>query len=114
MGVRIHLDKAAVKSRLIRQWDERTLPALSEQILEDCNRYCKEDTGTLIASSKLHSQPREGQLVWSTPYARRQYWEIPSASHDINPRAVWRWCQAAKQHHLSDWRALAQKLFRGG
>lgn len=114
MGVRIHINKAAVKQKLIRQWDEKTLPALSEQILTDCNEYCKEDTGALIASSKLHSEPQKGRLVWSTPYARRQYWEIRGASHDVRPQASWRWCLKGKQLHLSTWRKLAQKLYRGG
>ena len=114
MGVRININKAAVKQKLISRFDERTLPALSEQILKDCNEYCKEDTGALIASSLLHSRPEKGQLVWATPYARRQYWEIRSASHDVRPQASWRWCLKAKQMHLDSWRALAQKLFRGG
>lgn len=114
MGVRINFNQAAARRKLLRHWDESVLHPLSEQILTDCNLYCKEDTGALIASSKLHSRPREGTLVWSTPYAKRQFWEIRSASHDVNAQAVWRWCYAAKAAHMGDWDALAKRLWKGG
>ena len=88
---------------------EAGLPILSEEILADCNEYCKEDTGTLIQSSLIHSQLDKGKLIWQTPYARRQYWDIETAYKDRNPQATWKWCEAAKQKWEERWKRLAQK-----
>ena len=112
MPVKINISKSAVVAKVMTAFTD-TLPELSEEILGDCNKYCKEDTGTLIASSLVHSVLSEGKLIWQTPYARRQYWAIRTAYRTVNPEARWRWCEYAKQHHMADWQKTAQKIFGG-
>lgn len=112
MGVRIEINKAAVSARLTNAWKQTLLP-VSEQALKDCNELCKQDQGNLIASSQVHSDLANGQLKWVTPYAKRQYWAIPTASKDKNPGAQWRWAHAAKGLHGKDWAKLAQRIFSG-
>lgn len=112
MGIHINFNRAATEQKLVKHWRD-TLEPLSEQILADCNLYCKEDTGALIASSQTHSKLKEGKLIWQTPYARRQYYTIKTASTDINPGARWRWAHYARDAHLGDWRKIAQKLYTG-
>lgn len=112
MPVKINIKKDAVVARVTGAF-KTALPLLSEEILNDCNQYCKEDTGMLIASSLVHSLPREGKLIWQTPYARRQYWEIRTAFQSVNPNATWRWCEYAKQRYLLKWNRQAQKLMEG-
>jgi hypothetical protein len=109
MPVRINLHQNAVEARVSGAF-QNALPQLSEEILNDCNQFCKEDTGTLIASSLVHSRPQEGKLIWQTPYARRQYWAIRTAFKTVNPGATWRWCEAAKQRHKARWERQAQRL----
>ena len=109
MAIRIEINKAAVEAKIKGAWD-KGLALLSEEILNDCNQYCKEDTGALIQSSLIHSRPKEGKLVWLTPYAKRQYWEIRTAYKDKNPKATWKWCEAAKVACREKWRLQAQRL----
>lgn len=109
MPVKININKAAVRRHAKEAWD-KVLPTLSEEVLKDCNYYAKEDTGALIASSQIASRLAEGTLTWSTPYAARQYYEIRTASHDQNPNATWRWCEAAKRKYKEKWRKQAEKL----
>lgn len=109
MPVKINISKSAVTAKVTGAF-QSALPQLSEEILNDCNQYCKEDTGTLIASSLVHSRPQEGKLIWQTPYARRQYWAIRTAFKTVNSGATWRWCEAAKQRHLERWNRQAQRL----
>ena len=59
MPVKINISKHAVEAKVQNAWD-KGLALLSEEILNDCNLYCKEDTGMLIQSSLLHSVPRTG------------------------------------------------------
>lgn len=109
MPVTINVSKHAVEAKVMGAF-QKGLPLLSEEILNDCNQYCKEDTGMLIASSLAHSRPAEGQLIWQTPYARVQYWRIRTAYTDVNPNATWKWCEVAKMHCLNKWERQAQRL----
>lgn len=86
------------------------LPILSGIIRDDCNEYCKMDTGNLIMSSLIHSKLDKGRIIWRTPYAKRQYWEIRTAYKDENPKATWRWCEAAKAEYQDRWKEQAQRL----
>lgn len=112
MPVKINIPQSAVVATVQGAFNA-ALPQLSEEILNDCNQYCKEDTGMLIASSMVHSRPQEGKLIWQTPYARRQYWEIRTAYKSVNPGATWRWCEEAKRKHLARWNRQAQRLMEG-
>lgn len=111
MSVKFNIDESKIQSKIEKTW-ERCREILSSQILRDCNQYCKEDTGTLIASSLIHSRLKEGLLIWQTPYAARQYYAIPTAYHDVNPNATWRWCEVAKNNHLDRWCRDAQAIVR--
>ena len=105
MPVIIKIDQAQVAARIKTAWDNG-LFKLSSEILADCNEYCKEDQGTLIASSNVHSRPQEGKLIWETPYAKRQYWEIRTS---LTPGRTWKWCETAKRKHKSRWNRLAER-----
>ena len=105
MPVRITVSKDQVEARVKGAWN-KLLWGLSEEILADCNEYCKEDTGALIASSLTHSRPQDGKLVWETVYARRQYWAIQTS---LTPGRTWKWCETAKGKHKDRWQKLAQK-----
>ena len=111
MAVKIDIDANRVAVKMTNAW-ESGLEMLSSQILRDCNRYCKEDTGMLIMSSYIHSRLKEGILIWQTPYAARQYYEIRTAYKDVNSEASWRWCDVAKNNHLERWQRQAQAIAR--
>ena len=108
MPVRITVSKDAVEARIKGAW-KKLLWGLSEEILADCNEYCKEDTGALIASSLTHSRPQEGKLVWQTVYARRQYWKIQTS---LTPGRTWKWCETAKRKYKKRWRKSAERGLR--
>lgn len=109
MPVKITFDKSRCVTRITNTFNSN-MGLLASEILNDCNQYCKEDTGMLIASSYVHSKLDEGKLIWQTPYARRQYWAIRTAFKTVNPGATWRWCEAAKQRHKARWERQAQRL----
>ena len=111
MSVRITINENSIRATIDNTW-ETGLEMLSSQILRDCNLYCKEDTGMLIMSSLIHSRLKDGLLIWNTPYAARQYYEIQTAHTDVNEKATWRWCEVAKQNHGADWVRMAQAIMR--
>lgn len=105
MPVKINIDQQKVEARIDTAW-KAGLPELSEEILADCNEYCKEDNKTLILSSYVHSRPKEGKLVWQTPYAKRQYWAIKTS---LTPGRTWKWCETAKRKMKARWNRLAER-----
>ena len=108
MPVRINIDPNHVGQKVMTAWKDG-LTAISNEILADCNEYCKEDQGTLIASSLAHSIPAEGKLVWETPYAKRQYWAIKTS---LTPGRTWKWCETAKRKNKERWKRLAERGLR--
>jgi hypothetical protein len=111
MSVKIVIDGNKIQAKIDNTW-KNGLEMLSTQILRDCNKYCKEDSGMLIMSSYIHSDLKNGKLVWQTPYAARQYYEIRTAYKDVNSDASWRWCEVAKNNHLERWQRQAQAITR--
>ena len=108
MSVKIQIDRNKVGAKVMGAWKESLLP-LSSQILQDCNQYVKVDSHAMELSSGAASDLRNGKLVWDTPYAKRQYWEIKTS---LTPGRTWKWCETAKRKHKADWQKLAETLFR--
>lgn len=108
MPVKINISSRQVETKVKTAWD-KGLAALSEEILADCNEYCKEDQQTLIKSSIIHSKPEQGKLIWETAYAKRQYWEIKTS---LTPGRTWKWCETAKRKWLSRWKQKAEQGLR--
>lgn len=111
MAVKMNISGDHIKYKIDRTI-KNGMGMLASEILRDCNKYCKEDTGALIISSYVHSRLDEGLLIWQTPYAARQYYEIRTAFHDVNSEASWRWCEVAKNNHLDKWCRQAQAITR--
>lgn len=110
MPIKINIPKHAIEAKIQNAWKDG-LPLLTEEIKNSCNEYCKWDSGDLNRSADIHSLPKEGKIIWQTPYARRQYWEIRTAHKDVKPKATWKWAEVAKQHHKEQWEKQAQKIF---
>jgi hypothetical protein len=111
MSVKININGDMIVAKMDAVYSNN-MEMLASQILRDCNRYCKEDTGMLIMSSLIHSKLKQGLLVWRTPYAARQYYEIKTAYPDVNSNASWRWCEVAKTLHQADWDRQAKAIAR--
>lgn len=90
---------------------EKAKYLLSSQILGDSNRYVRADKWNLRDSSIAKSVPKDGLLVWDTPYAKRVYY-TGTPSHDENPYAELMWVHVARERHSKDWIMLFENLAR--
>ena len=105
-------DKAAI-TRKVQAAADKSVRVVTEQVVKDSNYYCRQDQGTLIASSQTASDYAKGLAVWDTPYAKRVYYTgVPSK--DVNQNASLQWCEKARSAHQNDWREMAQKALREG
>ena len=110
--VTVTIDRSRVAAR-IKAGKMAMVSAVAEQALSDCNYFAKRDQGTLIESSQTASDVENGQLVWDTPYARRQYY-TGAPSLEQNPNASILWCEEAHDHFGQGWQQIAQKSFAKG
>lgn len=111
MSVKIKINEAGIEKTIEHSFNNARA-IISSQILRDCNEYCKEDTGMLIMSSLIHSKLDQGLLIWNTPYAARQYYEIQTANTSPNRNATWRWVEVARNRYKDRWARQAQALVR--
>lgn len=105
----VHLDPQKVVGRVKSDVDD-ALRIMGEKALADANRYVKQtEAATLLKSGRFEVENNSLELIWDTPYARRQYLTIQTAYKRPNPNARWRWAEYAQQRHGKEWLAAFQK-----
>ena len=105
--MRMTINKAQLQAKIDTAW-KKGLRMLAVEVRKDCNQYVKRDQGTLEHSSYTHSILEEGKIIWATPYAKRQYWEIKTS---LTPGRTWKWCETAKMKYKDKWQRQAQRGF---
>lgn len=105
--MKITVSKAQLQAKVDSAW-KKSLRYLASEVRKDCNQYVKYDKGQLERSSLVHSVLEQGKIVWDTPYAKRQYWEIKTS---LTPGRTWKWCETAKVKYKDKWQRQAQRGF---
>ena len=101
-NVKTTLNSAEIKADLEATTRQVQAP-LDALILQDSNFFCPIKTGTLQKSAIINSRLGSGELVWKTPYARRQYYDYHKPPYQPNPNACGKWFEAAKARWLEKW-----------
>ena len=101
-NVKTALNSAEIKADLEATTRQVQAP-LDALILQDSNFFCPIKTGALHKSAIINSRLGSGELVWKTPYARRQYYEYSKPPYQPNPNACGKWFEAAKARWLEKW-----------
>jgi len=83
---------------------------LSRTALEDCNKFCKFDTGELRDSSYKASKLMLGRLIWKTNYARHAYY-LGEADKTKNPLASKLWAHKAAVIYKDKWFKITRSKF---
>lgn len=109
-GVRVTLNISAARNR-IETASKKAMNITSQQALKDCNYYCKQDQGPLIASSIINSDLNNGKLIWKTPYAKKQYY-LKATRHEVNANAEWMWAHKAAAKHKKEWHKIYEQAFK--
>ena len=101
-GTKITINENGIKSN-IEERARKTQAGLDSLILSDSNYFCPIKTGKLQQSAIINSRLGSGELVWKTPYARRQYYDYHKPPYQPNPNACGKWFEAAKARWLEKW-----------
>ena len=101
-NVKTALNSAEIKADLEATTRQVQAP-LDSLILQDSNFFCPIKTGTLQKSAIINSKIGNGEIIWRTPYARRQYYEYSKPPYQPNPNACGKWFEAAKARWLEKW-----------
>ena len=98
----------AVPKATVDKMIEQGLFAVREQIKDDCNKFVKVDQHILERSAYTEMNGTTLQIIWNTPYARRQYY-TGTPSQDVNPNASIMWAEKAAGQFKKDWAVMIQK-----
>ena len=101
-NVKTALNSAEIKADLEATTRQVQAP-LDALILQDSNFFCPIKTGKLQQSAIINSKIGNGEIIWCTPYARRQYYEYSKPPYQPNPNACGKWFEAAKARWLEKW-----------
>ena len=79
---------------------------VADEAFRDCTRFCKKDTGKLMASGKVNRGL--GVMTWDTDYARAAYY-TGDPDRSKNPYASLMWAHKAAQVYGGKWKALVER-----
>ena len=90
--------KSDIESKIHKQ--QKYFDAL---VLQDSNYFIPIKTGTMEKSSQINTRLGTGEIVWRTPYVRRQYYDYHKSPYQKNPNACGKWFEAAKARWIEKW-----------
>lgn len=73
----------------------RVQKVIDSEVLRLCNPYTPKDTSQLIRSATQNTQIGSGKIIYSTPYARKQYY-IPM-NHEKGSERTYMWFEKMKR-----------------
>lgn len=111
INVQTILNEAGIKADIDASAKKVQAP-LDALILQDSNYFCPIKTGTLQKSAIINSRLGTGELVWRTPYARRQYYEYSKPPYQPNTNACGKWFEAAKARWLEKWERFVNERIK--
>lgn len=99
--------------------------AIKEQVLNDCNRYCKVDTGATRDSAKAKPGDMELTIWWLTDYAEYAWFTgKPNRGNSNNrkfgtadsgnPNAQLQWGEYAGRKHGREWALQIERVMNSG
>lgn len=91
---------------------EAAQKALDSTVLSDSNYFVPIKTGMLQKSAINNTRIGSGEVVWSTPYARRLYYEYQKPNGQANPNACARWFEAARARFLDKWIKIVNEYIK--
>lgn len=91
-----------------------TLAKLTQIVARDTDKFVPFQTGMLKNTANIASDYDNGRIVYSTPYARRQYYSHPQGTDlhgDTGLRGSY-WGQRSKGANMSSWETTAHVLMK--
>ena len=96
------LNENAIKSKIDAK-TARTQREFDALVLADSNFFIPIKTHTMENSAIESTKIGTGEIVWRTPYVRRQYYDYHKPPYQPNPNACGKWFEAAKARWLEKW-----------
>ena len=112
MDAQISFNKSKVKNRIQADIDQAQ-KKLDAAVLADSNYFIPKQTSTMEKSGVNNTKIGSGEVIWRTPYVRRQYYGINfDHSRQKNPNACAKWFEAAKARYSKKWGQIVAKYIK--
>ena len=114
MGAKVTVKyKSSDTIKKVEKAREHAMPIYTREVLKDIQPYVPKDTGALERSALNNSRFDEGLMIWSTPYARKLYYNPTGIifNKGINSKATMMWGEKSKADNMKKWEKLYKTLF---
>ena len=120
-----NVDFTPIPEKEIEALFNKGLFAVKEQALNDCNRYCKVDTGATRDSAKAEIEDMGLTIWWLTDYAEYAWFTgKPNRGNSNNrkfgtadsgnPNAQLQWGEYAGRKHGREWALQIERVMNSG
>ena len=114
-----------IPEKEIKELFNKGLFAVKEQVLNDCNRYCKVDTGATRDSAEAELNNMALTIWWLTDYAEYAWFTgKPNRGNSNNrkfgtadsgnPNAQLQWGEYAGRKHGREWALQIERVMNSG
>lgn len=107
----VKLNTQGITSEVIAKIKKVQAP-FDSLVMQDSNFFCPIKTGKLKDSAITNTTLGNGEIIWSTPYARKQYYDYRKPSYQPNPNATAKWFESAKARWLTKWRDFIDECIK--
>lgn len=83
---------------------------LDSSVLKDSEPYVPYKSGHLARSGQRGTSIGSGQVRYTAPYARKQYYLYPVKNTNVHKQASMQWFEKAKAVKKSDWMKGAKRI----
>lgn len=110
--IRLEMDVSKVFQRFSPRFIEAQ-KYVDNAVIKDCDPFVPFRDGILSKSPTLATKLGSGQVVYNTPYARRQYYVLSyKHNRDKHPQASAQWFEKGKAVHQKNWISGAEKIIK--
>lgn len=113
MKIEVDFNSVKVGTRLANGRN-RAQKWLDNEVLKDSTPYVPRLTGALERSGISGTKIGSGEVVYNTPYARRQYYGEFQHSKQAHTNATRTWFETAKAINRAKWARGVKKIGGGG
>lgn len=107
-GATVRIDLSNMERKFSEREHRKRQAEFSERAAFLMRKYVPQEEGTLRSSEPLNSNYAAGLVIWSTPYARKQY-TVPM--HHTTAGTTDHWCQAMKNRDMGKLVEYARHLY---
>lgn len=115
LTAKVNIDQNLLTAK-IKKGSSKAQQWLDMTVAKDTDPYVPADEKILAGTAYPDgvAEIGSGEIIYRTPYARRQYYSLPRKKKTTHPHATMRWFEASKAVNRQRWLKGVREIFGQG